>query len=180
MTNPKQLLHRLRLIRQASAVKRFHILRTLNEQTVGAHSHGVAMLIMQIEPTCSATLLKAALTHDLHERDTGDMPSTAKWKYPKLAEAMTEAEMHWNTSRGFNFELSREERNILQFCDYFELMLWSYEELCMGNRYAVEPLVNIVKVLDLFRAPTEQAEQLYAAARFSAVEFLDREHEYAI
>lgn len=178
--DPKVLLQRVRLLRQASAVRRFHIMRSHDPQTVGAHSHGVAVLVMQVEPECSVTLLKAALTHDLHERATGDMPSTAKWKYPKLAEAMAEAEAHWNSDRGFNWELTQSERNVLQFCDYFELMLWSYEELSMGNRYAVEPLGNIVRVLDLFRAPTEQAKKLYAAARISAVEFLTKEHEYAI
>lgn len=134
--------------RESSAVKRYHILRQIRTQTVGEHSHGVATLVMLVEPNCSANLLKAALCHDFHERATGDVPSTAKWMFPLLGEAVETAADTWNKVYGCDFELSEHETRVLKFCDYFELLMWSYEEYCMGNRYAREPIVKISKCIE--------------------------------
>jgi len=152
-------------LRDYSAVKRYHILRTHRIQTVGEHSHGVALLVMQVEPNCTAELLKAALTHDFHERDTGDMPSTAKWLYPPLAAAMKVAEDAWNTAHDMDWHLNGHERAVLRYCDYLELLLWSAEEYTMGNRYAAEPIINICRVLDDTSAPTEEGQKIYHTAR---------------
>jgi 5'-deoxynucleotidase YfbR-like HD superfamily hydrolase len=173
----------VKLYRDCSAVKRFHIMRSHRNQTVGEHSHGVAVLVMQVDPECSATLLKAALTHDFHERSTGDMPSTTKWEYPELAAAMAVAEDRWNSRHDFNWSLTPAEERILQFCDYLELLFWSIEEVLLGNHFATEPMGNIIRVLDRMEPPTVEAEQIYRGARGRAVslnKWLRLSHEDAV
>jgi len=155
-------------LRDYSAVKRYHIMRTLRTQTVGEHSHAVAVLVMQVDPQCTATLLKAALTHDLHERATGDMPSTAKWLYPELARAMEMAEFKWNKEHEMDWYLTGHESAVLRYCDYLELLMWSTEEYRLGNRYAAEPIVNIIRVLDRLEPPTHEGKIIYEQARKAA------------
>lgn len=163
-----------KLWRDYSAVKRFHIMRTHRTQTIGEHSHAVAVLVMQIDPDCSVLLLKAALTHDFHERATGDMPSTAKWLYPELAHAMAAAEGRWNHEHGFDWNLTGAEKELLKFCDYMELLLWSTEEYVMGNTYAREPMANIMRVLSAMDNPNAMAAEIYTAAYTEAAQLLEQ------
>lgn len=135
-------IKRVMRLRDAGAVKRLHTLRTLNEQTLAAHSWGVAMLVMEVtEP--SAALLRAALVHDLHELATGDVPSPVKWENPDLENTLRAIEVKWDEENGTTLKLSEKERTILKWCDRFELALHCYEEMRMGNRYAE----NVIKSL---------------------------------
>lgn len=152
------------VFRASSAVKRFHVMRTTRNQTVGEHSHGVAVLVTLVEPNCSAALLKAALTHDFHERATGDMPTTAKWMFPALEDAMEKAEALWNKAHGLEYALSEKEQLILRFCDYMDLLLFCTEELELGNRYATEGASNIIGVLGSMTMPNDTARRLRDAA----------------
>ena len=65
-------------ITYGAEVKRYHTVTTLQCETVGHHSHGVAMLCVVLCPTATRALLLAALMHDLAEQATGDIPSPAK------------------------------------------------------------------------------------------------------
>lgn len=153
------------LCRDAGVTKRFHVLRSNRVQTVAEHTYGVCMLITVIHPGCSATLLQAALHHDSHEHVTGDAPSTAKWRFPQLAEAMQAAEDEWNAEQGLRFDLTTLEESILKFCDYAELLFWALEELEMGNRFAARVVNNIYGVLTKLEPPTPQAKELMIGLR---------------
>ncbi len=177
------LLERITAIRDAGAVRRFHILRTNAQQTVAEHSYGVAVLVCELQPTASTNLLRAALFHDTHERATGDMPSTAKWAFPELAKAMHSAESRWNAENGFNYEctLTDEEKEILHYCDYLELLLWSLEQFNMGNTYASGPAKNILQALVQLTPPTPYARAVFDGIRNVAVATLrDRHYEILI
>lgn len=147
--------------RESSAVKRLHTVRTIRTQTVGEHSHGVAVLVMLVEPECSAMLLKAALTHDFAERASGDIPSTAKWAYPDLAKAVNAIEEQYERRKGLRWPLTEHEALVLRFCDYLELLMWSYEERGMGNSFAMEVVKNISTALDNSTMPSQRASELY-------------------
>lgn len=161
----KSLGAQLLAYRASGAVKRFHVMITHRTQTVGEHSHGVAMLVMLVEPNCSVALIKAALTHDFHERATGDMPSTAKWMFPGLAKEMRQAEYTWNKASGLLWNLTEYEESLLNFCDYMELMAWSLEELTMGNRFAIEAIDNISEVFEKMKMPNPAAAALYESMK---------------
>ena len=66
--------HTLDFILAGSEVKRYHTVTTLVSETVGHHSHGVAMMCLMFDPMASRQLLMAALFHDLAEHQTGDIP----------------------------------------------------------------------------------------------------------
>ena len=70
--------------RDAGDVTRFHTLRTIRQQSVAHHSWGVATLLLHVWPEAPASVLRAALWHDVAEIETGDMPAPIKWANPEL------------------------------------------------------------------------------------------------
>jgi 5'-deoxynucleotidase YfbR-like HD superfamily hydrolase len=122
-----------KLYRDAGGVKRYHTQRTIRTQTVAEHSFGVCMLIRQVQPDCSRTLLFAALHHDLPELMTGDIPAPAKRAHPQMDTYLEEFEaslhpLYFNTAF-----LTAEEAALLKWADTMELVLWCLEEWRMGN-----------------------------------------------
>lgn len=132
------------LIRKGGNVKRYHARLTIRENSVAAHSWGVATLILHCCDNPSLNLIKASLYHDVFEYITGDVPYTAKRMSPALDDALTELEkrageimemdMVWN--------LSPEEEGLLKTCDMLDLCLFANEEITMGNKDMVEVMLN--------------------------------------
>ena len=115
-----------------SEVTRYHTVRTLQIETVGHHSHGVAMFCTLITKEPSANLLKAALFHDLAEHQLGDIPSPAKKKYG-IGEQVNELENALLDSHQLSVELTKEEARILKLADIFQGMMFCLRELELGN-----------------------------------------------
>ena len=139
---------RLKLLRKSGYVKRFHTLPTIGEvQSVSAHSWNVTLLINELFPDCGKQLLLAAMYHDVAEVIIGDMPATTKWKYPELAEVLSQAERKVEEELNIQFALTEREKIILKMCDMLELVLYSAEQLKMGNLYYEEVLSNGIRYL---------------------------------
>jgi 5'-deoxynucleotidase YfbR-like HD superfamily hydrolase len=131
------LLDRVLTARSGGKVKRFHVEYTHREQTVGEHSWGVATLIVILNPLAKASLLRAALFHDVGEISSGDLPHWAKAAHEGLREASRNIEEAHLVSHGFNYEseLTAEELGWLRACDLLEACLSMVVEVQMGNRY---------------------------------------------
>lgn len=128
------LVERVGNVRKAGYVKRFHTVQTIGDsQTVGAHSWGVATLINEVWPEASKSLLLAALYHDVAEVIIGDIPATTKWAYPAFAEAVARAEEDAERKLELVFVLTEREKRQLKICDMLELVLYSHEQLRLGN-----------------------------------------------
>jgi len=139
---------RIDFLRRAGNVKRFHTVQTVGgTPTVGAHSWGVAVLLDEIWQDCTKTLLQAALYHDVAEAILGDVPATAKWDYPTFANAIAEAEAEIEKEMGFTFMLTTEQKARLKMCDMLELVLYSFEQIKMGNHNFAVVFENGVKYL---------------------------------
>ena len=118
-----------------SEVKRYHTVRTLTEETVGHHSHGVAMLCALIcNGLPSNVLLMSALQHDLSEHQTGDIPSPAKRLYGIGAQVTELEEDLMRKSGWLTWDLGEEEKRILKLADIAQGALFCVREIGLGNR----------------------------------------------
>jgi 5'-deoxynucleotidase YfbR-like HD superfamily hydrolase len=126
----------LEFITYGAEVKRYHTFTTLQTDTVGHHSHGVALLCLMIEPNASPALLKAALLHDLAEQHTGDIPSPSKRTYG-IGAQVEALEAKLLESAGFPLpELTPREERILKLADIGHGALFCLREVQLGNRRA--------------------------------------------
>lgn len=118
------------------AVKRFHTVDCIREQTVAEHSFGVAWLVWALtEGRVSAGLIMAALAHDLAEARTGDVPSMTK-RYASIGIQMAALEADARSGAGIEFALTEEEQRMLDLADNLEGMLYCIRERQLGNRGA--------------------------------------------
>lgn len=108
------------------------------EQTVGEHSWGVAIIILQLNPSPSTSLIRAALYHDCAEKFTGDVPATVKWANPGLRKELDEVEERWERSLGIDVQLTEFEKDWLKAADMIELILFCSHAIMLGNEYARE------------------------------------------
>ena len=124
---------KLKFIQAGSEVTRYHTVKTLTQETVGHHSHGVAMIcLMLMGCQVSADLLKAALCHDLAEHQLGDIPSPAKREYG-IGEQVNELEDKLLNSVGLSVQLTPDEARVLKLADIAQGALFCVREMELGN-----------------------------------------------
>lgn len=107
-------------IYESGFVKRWHTTLMPVEQTLAHHQWGVATIIAILHPNPSATLLKAALLHDCHEKILGDWPYSAKEENPSLAEFEKAFEQRFRYEHNINYKLESDEQLWLTFADRLE------------------------------------------------------------
>ena len=137
---------RLDQLRRGATVTRYHTHRVLRPQSVGEHSHGVALIALELwretfwrktyaSELPPAWLLLAALEHDLAEGQVGDMPSPAKRRHPALHAALTNAELAESErlELGAHEHLGPEASDILRMADQLEFLCYALDERRLGN-----------------------------------------------
>lgn len=150
----------LKFIQAGADVKRFHTKLTLQSETVGHHSHGVAMLCLLLDPFSRKEVLAAALVHDLSEHITGDIPSPAKREYG-IGDQVNRLEESLLRSVGLSMPiLSDGEIRTLKLADIFQGMLFCARELSLGNSRMREVFDNYVSYAEAMR-PVEQELELF-------------------
>lgn len=139
----------IEFITAGADVKRYHTANTLLTETVGHHSHGVAMLCLVLDPIASRMLLLAALMHDLSEHQTGDIPSPAKREYG-IGGKVEELERRLMRDAGlYRYELSERDERTLKLADIAQGALFCSREYAMGNR-------SILRIFDRYISYAEQ------------------------
>lgn len=114
-------------------VRRYHTVTTHQLETVGHHSHGVAMLALVLNPEASRKLILAALFHDLSEQYTGDIPSPAKREL-NIGNDLEELENSLMRAAGVPMPmLSKDEARTLKLADLAHGALFCVRELQLGN-----------------------------------------------
>lgn len=123
----------LEFITHGAEVKRYHTVNTLVTETVGHHSHGVALVCLVLDPFSSRSLITAALIHDLAEQQVGDIPSPAKRtlgfadKLDELEDRIVQQGMGWLPM------LTPDEKRTLKLADIAQGALKCVREVQMGN-----------------------------------------------
>lgn len=127
---------RTQAIYDAGSVQRCHTLRTIQKDTVGSHSYRVAYLCLELAEGRIPThrmleLIKAALLHDAAEAYTGDICAPAK---KVLVGNLENVEKEYLKSVGIVVPyLTPVEEWILKAADTLDLLMFSREEMRMGN-----------------------------------------------
>lgn len=128
-------LSNLRTVLESGHVKRSHTCPSDAQQTCGHHAWGVAVITQYLDPDCSKAALLAALYHDAPEVLTGDIPAPAKWRWPKLAEELTNIELTIEAELDTFIDLSGEEIELVKLADSIDLLLFARHRQFMGDRY---------------------------------------------
>lgn len=155
-------LKQLDLVMSGGAVKRFHVMPTLKEESVAQHSFLVAWLVTIIEPNPSANLLLACLQHDLAEVATGDIPSTSKRRF-NLSTTEFEAEILKDAGhKNYVVTLSDCEKRLLKVADIFSGMLFCLNEIIFGNSHPQlrQTFDNYRSYLEVYRSFSEPEQQI--------------------
>lgn len=123
----------LNFIIAGSEVTRYHTVTTLVKETVGHHSHGVAMLALLLNPLASRQVLMAALFHDLAEHQTGDIPSPAKRQFG-IGDKVDELEHRLMRAAGIVMpELTPDDARTVKLADLAQGALFCVREISLGN-----------------------------------------------
>lgn len=95
-------------------------------QNLADHQWGVASLVALLNPSASATLLKAALFHDAAEFVCGDLSAPTKNAFPQLKAEYVKAESSTLRYMGLTYEedLTPEEQKWLKMADCLEACLY--------------------------------------------------------
>ena len=145
---------------EAGAVQRWHTWPTLKTQDVAAHSWGVAMILHRIAPKFSG-LIVYALTHDLHEVESGDAPYHAKLAFPELKAAISKQEQQFIDKHNLWEPITEKEHQFLKWADMFELLLWCFREQDLGNRRISLVIQRAYDALNSIGFPNEEAKLLF-------------------
>lgn len=142
------LASRFEFVRNGLNVRRFHQHTTNEVNTVGAHSAGVALMCLLIDPRCRKEVLAGALTHDLGEWVTGDIPAPTKRMLSPLSRAeLDKVEKDTLFDFDFYYSLTQEEITLIKLGDYFDGLSFCIEESRRGNRTLLSVAATYISYL---------------------------------
>jgi len=127
---------------RSGEVRRYHTTPGVPTQSLSSHQWGVAMLLQKFYPDERKEVLEYALTHDVAELETGDMPAPTKRKYPSLREILEKIETDVEIDLGIERGLSLVEYQRVKLCDIVESMWYCHLLIRQGNRDAIYPFQN--------------------------------------
>lgn len=128
----------LQFLMRAGLVRRYHNRTTILDDTVGRHTFGVLWLVWLLaDKMPRATLLLAALKHDVSEAVASDVSSPVK-RIPEVRDVLAKIERRVEEAFGippYEEALSSHEAQILMVADKLEGMLFcAHEVKGLGNK----------------------------------------------
>jgi len=92
--------------------------------TIESHQRRCVLLLKQIKPNASQSLIDAVRYHDEAERWIGDMPYMTKKHFPVLAEYLRDAEMQIVKKYGIPQPSNTVEKMMVKVVDMLDAYLW--------------------------------------------------------
>lgn len=155
---------RMLTLRECAAVKRYHTERVAGD-TVASHSYGVALLILEIFPSAElrtmCCLLKAALLHDIPERQIGDVPYFSKRLDGGFRDYVHTLEEAAVDDLDVYVCLTERERVLLKTADLLEMCFFAYEQRRLGNKNADFVFENLKCGVEAMRPLAPRAEEIW-------------------
>lgn len=128
--------------RLAAQTSRYHTWPRHRDQSVAEHTWQVMRILLAIWPECPRHILLHALTHDVGEGATGDVPYPNKANNDALKKAMDKAERAAHLAMCLPWslpppqELKEYEHRVFKTAEFIEMWEWALFEQAMGNAYA--------------------------------------------
>ncbi len=173
----------IQFISEGGAVERFHSRPGIKPNTDAHHSHGVALLCALLSPpdeqgrsTVSASLLMAALTHDLAEQVSSDVSAPAK-RLLGVRQQLHDLEQGELRKYGLDYEqyLTPEEAVILSLADCFDGLLYCCRELALGNRNVLLVWRKFCSYVDILTGDVSLATALRANQMYESIKLIYQE-----
>lgn len=134
-----------------AAMKRYNNIHHLHEESVATHLAYTTLFVLQLHNYYIFDLeeaMKMAITHDLPEVYTSDVPHNVKVNHPEIADALHSAEITaWKALDGYfpwcdvlnhDFEFQTTiEAIICNIADVMSVVMYTDIELAMGNSLMV-------------------------------------------
>lgn len=156
-------LSSLLFMRRGGETRRYHGFRMLQEDTVGHHTFNLLSILIHICPDASATLLRAALKHDVAEHIVGDMPAPTK-RATCFGEGFREQfgrhEADVAAQAGLDLEedaLTPEEKRFLKLADAMDGMMFCIDERALGNQRVSHVFIAFASYVDSLLPPVGRA-----------------------
>ena len=132
----KEVSKALQFLWDGGQVKRYHTRSVLKEQTVAEHTFGVLSILFIICEEVGPALFQAALTHDVAEATTGDVPAHTRRALREngTSDPLKDLEEVLLRENGVYMPLTHEEERLLKMADVLDGMRYCAQELSMGNR----------------------------------------------
>ena len=105
------------------------------------------MILQYLNPNVSKEAILRALTHDVAELFTGDVPAPVKWANTDLVEVLKRIEDKYESDIGIGYKLSPEETALGKQADMFELLVFCVRQRRLGNTNMNEVFSNGVEYL---------------------------------
>lgn len=129
---------RILAAREGAAVERVHTAPHHGSYPNGQHSFNIIMMLFILHPNPTVKLLRAAATHDLAERWSGDVPGSILAIDEALRREVKRVEEDYSRRWGFHVpDLDKDEEAWLKSLDRLELWLWCIDQLALGNQHTL-------------------------------------------
>lgn len=140
-------------------VRRYHTQGDVAVQNLADHSGRVALLLMMIWPNARPQLTQAAVTHDIGEKATGDLPYYVKKELPpEVMDAIDELDQRYVREhlKLPDFNLEPHEKAMVKICDYLELMIYCDEQpQTRGARHIAKTGASLIGVMAKLLRPED-------------------------
>lgn len=140
----------------------------IKDETVASHSFLVAAILFKLHEEydfCLGHALKLAICHDMPEYEVNDITHATKKKYPKIAEALQEAEIaainempNEVIDAYYEFEEGKtKEARFVIYADVIQCSQYAENEVALGNKgYMAQIVMNSYKRRDAIRKDLEK------------------------
>lgn len=159
-------LDKIKLARESAEVRRFHTSRVISEQTIAQHTFNMLSMLRILYPDAPPSLFWAIHEHDIPERYTGDVPSTAKWAGLMNKSIVDRLERQINAilfGCSATEMLDEEELKWLNGLDLLELICFCKDQITIGN-VALQKMYERATLFmkeNTSKYPTEIIDMLY-------------------
>ena len=138
----------------AGTLQRYHTCPIDVKQALDSHSWEVAMFVLKLAPDCSKNLLIAALSHDLGESVTGDVPSPCKRRSASLKKILDTMEKSFLEFVELGPMLTAHEAIVLKEADNLSGIWHCRKCELRGDSFATEIKDKFISYLKPTASPT--------------------------